>query len=117
MLETHESVIHAIQSGGPGRAWLGRRQVPSWHAFGEAIGQVNITAVSEFRMTMTIIIVKTRCGKTIRVAMMANPSHLEAVDPVIVGRIRAEQVAKGDLASTTICSQESLIKKIQKKQY
>lgn len=27
---------------------------------------------------------------------MPNPSHLEAVDPVVVGRIRAEQVAKKD---------------------
>lgn len=27
---------------------------------------------------------------------MANSSHLEAIDPVIVGRVRAEQVEKGD---------------------
>ena len=33
---------------------------------------------------------------------MANPSHLEAVDPLVVGRIRAEQVAKGDLASKNL---------------
>lgn len=31
-----------------------------------------------------------------RLAMMANPSHLEAIDPVIVGRVRAEQVERGD---------------------
>ncbi|XP_043284841.1 2-oxoglutarate dehydrogenase, mitochondrial-like [Venturia canescens] len=40
-----------------------------------------------------------RSGKRIRIAMMANPSHLEAVDPLIVGRVRAEQVAKGDVRS------------------
>lgn len=28
--------------------------------------------------------------------MMANPSHLEAIDPVVVGRVRAEQVEKND---------------------
>ena len=30
------------------------------------------------------------------VSVMANPSHLEAVDPVAVGRVRAEQVKKTD---------------------
>ncbi|CAL7939739.1 unnamed protein product [Xylocopa violacea] len=34
--------------------------------------------------------------KRIFVSMMANPSHLEAIDPVIVGRVRAEQVEKND---------------------
>lgn len=37
-----------------------------------------------------------RSQKQIRVAMMANPSHLEAIDPVVVGRVRAEQVEKND---------------------
>ncbi|XP_044021317.1 2-oxoglutarate dehydrogenase, mitochondrial-like [Aphidius gifuensis] len=37
-----------------------------------------------------------RTGKTIRVAMLGNPSHLEAVAPLVVGRVRAEQVAHGD---------------------
>ncbi|XP_046736011.1 2-oxoglutarate dehydrogenase, mitochondrial-like [Diprion similis] len=37
-----------------------------------------------------------RTEKTISVAIMPNPSHLEAVNPVVVGRIRAEQVAKND---------------------
>ncbi|XP_043259042.1 2-oxoglutarate dehydrogenase, mitochondrial-like [Colletes gigas] len=37
-----------------------------------------------------------RSNKKILCAVMANPSHLEAIDPVIVGRIRAEQVEKND---------------------
>ncbi|XP_034184565.1 2-oxoglutarate dehydrogenase, mitochondrial isoform X3 [Osmia lignaria lignaria] len=37
-----------------------------------------------------------RTKKKVHVAMMANPSHLEAIDPVIVGRVRAEQVEKKD---------------------
>ncbi|XP_039306938.1 2-oxoglutarate dehydrogenase, mitochondrial isoform X1 [Solenopsis invicta] len=37
-----------------------------------------------------------RTKKKMLVAIMANSSHLEAIDPVIVGRIRAEQVEKGD---------------------
>lgn len=32
--------------------------------------------------------------------MMANPSHLEAIDPVVVGRVRAEQVEKDDAKCT-----------------
>ncbi|XP_011298114.1 2-oxoglutarate dehydrogenase, mitochondrial isoform X2 [Fopius arisanus] len=40
-----------------------------------------------------------RTGKTLRIAMLANPSHLEAVDPLVVGRVRAEQVALNDLKS------------------
>lgn len=30
-------------------------------------------------------------GKEISVTLMANPSHLEAVNPVVMGRVRAEQ--------------------------
>nr|XP_033338446.1 2-oxoglutarate dehydrogenase, mitochondrial-like [Megalopta genalis] len=37
-----------------------------------------------------------RTKKKVMVAVMANPSHLEAIDPVVVGRVRAEQVEKSD---------------------
>ncbi|XP_053972570.1 2-oxoglutarate dehydrogenase-like, mitochondrial [Hylaeus volcanicus] len=37
-----------------------------------------------------------RSNKKIVISVMANPSHLEAIDPVVVGRIRAEQVEKND---------------------
>ncbi|KAM0731430.1 2-oxoglutarate dehydrogenase complex component E1 [Formica fusca] len=37
-----------------------------------------------------------RTKKTMFLSIMANSSHLEAIDPVIVGRVRAEQVEKGD---------------------
>src|SRR5260370_42267295 len=33
----------------------------------------------------------TRSGKTIRMHLVSNPSHLEAVDPVALGRSRAKQ--------------------------
>jgi len=35
-------------------------------------------------------------GKTIRLSLSPNPSHLEAVDPVVVGRVRARQEQLGD---------------------
>ena len=41
-----------------------------------------------------------RIKKKMTIVIMANSSHLEAIDPVIVGRVRAEQVEKGDSKRT-----------------
>ncbi|MBI4512012.1 MAG: 2-oxoglutarate dehydrogenase E1 component [Deltaproteobacteria bacterium] len=38
----------------------------------------------------------TRGGKTLHLSLAFNPSHLEAVDPVVVGRVRAKQRRRGD---------------------
>ena len=35
-------------------------------------------------------------GKTLRLAMASNPSHLESVGPVVMGRCRAKQRLRGD---------------------
>lgn len=36
-------------------------------------------------------------GKQLTIALLANPSHLETVDPVVLGRARGEQhFMKGD---------------------
>lgn len=35
-------------------------------------------------------------NKNIRLAVVANPSHLETVDPVVEGKTRAEQFYRGD---------------------
>lgn len=35
-------------------------------------------------------------NKNIRLAIVANPSHLEAVNPVVQGKTRAEQFYHGD---------------------
>ncbi len=37
-----------------------------------------------------------RCGHTVGVHLVSNPSHLEAVDPVAVGRVRAKQTRLED---------------------
>ena len=37
----------------------------------------------------------TRNGKTLRMHLVSNPSHLEAVDPVALGRTRAKQIHAG----------------------
>jgi 2-oxoglutarate dehydrogenase E1 component len=39
---------------------------------------------------------KTRVGDTLHMSLAFNPSHLEAVDPVVVGRVRAKQRRKRD---------------------
>src|SRR6266852_2235844 len=38
---------------------------------------------------------RTRAGKEIMVRLSSNPSHLEAVDPVVLGRVRAKQTRAG----------------------
>ncbi len=35
-------------------------------------------------------------GNTVHLTLNANPSHLEVVDPVVVGRVRAKQAQRGD---------------------
>lgn len=35
-------------------------------------------------------------GDEIHLSLAANPSHLEAVDPVVLGKVRAKQVQRGD---------------------
>src|SRR5277367_6638027 len=35
-------------------------------------------------------------GKTVHLSLAANPSHLEAVDPVVLGKVRAKQHQRGD---------------------
>jgi 2-oxoglutarate dehydrogenase E1 component len=37
-------------------------------------------------------------GHTMHLSLNANPSHLEAVDPVVVGKVRAKQAQRGDTA-------------------
>jgi 2-oxoglutarate dehydrogenase E1 component len=41
---------------------------------------------------------RTRTGRDVRVKLVSNPSHLEAVYPVAVGRVRARQEREGDSA-------------------
>ncbi|HEX7486026.1 MAG TPA: 2-oxoglutarate dehydrogenase E1 component [Vicinamibacterales bacterium] len=45
---------------------------------------------------------RTRAGRELRVKLVSNPSHLEAVYPVALGRTRARQVREGDGARKRI---------------
>lgn len=41
-------------------------------------------------------------GNTIHLSLTANPSHLEFVDPVVVGKVRAKQAQRGDEDGTQV---------------
>jgi 2-oxoglutarate dehydrogenase E1 component len=45
---------------------------------------------------------RTRNGKTVAMHLVSNPSHLEAVDPVALGRTRAKQAHAGDNGATEV---------------
>lgn len=41
--------------------------------------------------------INRKTDKNITLSLMANPSHLEAVDPVVQGKTKAEQFYRGDV--------------------
>ncbi len=41
-------------------------------------------------------------GNTVHLSLTANPSHLEIVDPVVLGKSRAKQDQRGDKSRTTV---------------
>jgi 2-oxoglutarate dehydrogenase E1 component len=41
-------------------------------------------------------------GITVHLSLLPNPSHLEAVNPVVLGKARASQVARGDAIGTEV---------------
>src|SRR5215469_6120898 len=45
---------------------------------------------------------QTRSGRTVRMHMVSNPSHLEAVDPVALGRTRAKQIQAGERGTSEV---------------
>jgi 2-oxoglutarate dehydrogenase E1 component len=46
--------------------------------------------------------VTTSQGASIHISLMANPSHLESVDPIVMGKARARQTQRGDHARKKI---------------
>ena len=45
-------------------------------------------------------------NKNIKISVVANPSHLEAVDPVVQGKTRAEQYFRGDRDGKKVINDE-----------
>uniref|UniRef100_U3JW96 2-oxoglutarate dehydrogenase-like, mitochondrial n=1 Tax=Ficedula albicollis TaxID=59894 RepID=U3JW96_FICAL len=48
--------------------------------------------------------INRKTNKKITLSLMANPSHLEAVDPVVQGKTKAEQFYRGDTAGKKVMS-------------
>lgn len=46
--------------------------------------------------------VTTEQGAAVRISVTANPSHLESVDPVVQGKVRAKQIQRGDVTRQKI---------------
>ncbi len=44
----------------------------------------------------------TRAGRTMHLSLAFNPSHLEAVDPIVAGRVRAKQQRRHDREHTRV---------------
>jgi len=42
-------------------------------------------------------------GKKLMISVLANPSHLETVDPVVLGKARAEQHFIGGNSKKIVC--------------
>ena len=47
-------------------------------------------------------------NKMIRLAVVANPSHLEAVDPVVQGKTKAEQYYNNDAEGKKVSSSRTV---------
>lgn len=45
---------------------------------------------------------RTRNGNTVHLSLLANPSHLEAIDPVALGLVKAKQQHRGDADGTRV---------------
>jgi 2-oxoglutarate dehydrogenase E1 component len=45
---------------------------------------------------------RTRNGARVHLSLTGNPSHLEAVNPVVEGRVRAKQMSAGDLRGRSV---------------
>jgi 2-oxoglutarate dehydrogenase E1 component len=41
-------------------------------------------------------------GIRVHLSLVPNPSHLEAVDPVVLGKVRAQQIARDDIEGDTV---------------
>ena len=70
----------------------------SWYEdeFGHSSGDVKYHLGTQYSRTYPN-------GKTLTTMVLANPSHLETINPVAMGRARAEQHFMGDTEGDSVC--------------
>ncbi len=81
------NVMAHIVGRDPAELFAGFEDVDSRNVMGAGDVKYHLGATGVFR---------ARNGRGINVHLVSNPSHLEAVNPVAMGRVRAKQVRLGD---------------------
>ena len=81
------SVMTRVVGVSPARVFAGFNDVDPRSALGGGDVKYHLGATGDYR---------TGSGATIGIHLVSNPSHLEAVDPVLMGRARARQTRLGD---------------------
>lgn len=71
---------------------------PTLEASDEGSGDV------KYHLGMSHELLNRATNKLVRLAVVANPSHLEAVDPVVEGKTRSEQFYRGDTEGKKVMS-------------
>src|SRR5581483_10703554 len=81
------NVIVHVAKRAPEEVFAGFEDVDPRSVLGSGDVKYHMGATGEY---------ETRSGAKIHIHLVSNPSHLEAVDPVTVGRTRAKQDRAGD---------------------
>lgn len=68
------------------------QKINIWIIFDNGQGSGDV----KYHLGMSLTRVNHISKRDINIAIVANPSHLEAVDPVVQGKVRAEQFYRGD---------------------
>src|SRR5262245_16639006 len=87
------SVMTRVVGIAPSLVFAGFGDVDPRSALGGGDVKYHLGATGEFR---------TRDGGTMATHLVSNPSHLEAVDPILMGRARARQTRLGELGRSRI---------------
>uniref|UniRef100_A0A8C5A1F2 Oxoglutarate dehydrogenase L n=1 Tax=Gadus morhua TaxID=8049 RepID=A0A8C5A1F2_GADMO len=92
--------IDSIIMGMPHRYWTVLKNLfdPKLEAADEGSGDV------KYHLGMYHERINRETDKTLTLSLMANPSHLEAVDPVVQGKAKAEQFYRGDSQGKKVMS-------------
>ena len=55
---------------------------------------LGLTLTLTLALTITLTLALTLAGKPVQISLVANPSHLEAVNPVVEGKARCSEIER-----------------------